>query len=214
MLDNPYPRDGQRDVALDVNLSWECIDPDGGSVYYDVYLKKGYGINDVDILVDHTTIPYFHVQDLVKSATYSWKIVAEDEQGVQSVGEEWKFTTRPPSRPIVDGPTQGRIIKELTYTATGETDGDLYLWFFSWGDNSNTGWIPSTGPGNTGKASHTWIKQGDYIIKVRYKEDNRESDWATFPFSVPKNKAINTPFLQFLENHPDMFPLLRQIFGL
>ena len=30
----------------------------------------------------------------------------------------------------------------------------------------------------------------------------------------PKNKAINSPFLQFLENHPHLFPLLRQLLGL
>ena len=29
-----------------------------------------------------------------------------------------------------------------------------------------------------------------------------------------KTKAINTPFLTFLENHPNLFPLLRQILGL
>lgn len=29
-----------------------------------------------------------------------------------------------------------------------------------------------------------------------------------------KTKVINTPFLTFLENHPRLFPLLRQIFGL
>ncbi len=30
----------------------------------------------------------------------------------------------------------------------------------------------------------------------------------------PKNKAINSPFLRFLENHPHMFPMLRKILGL
>jgi len=201
------------DAPFDVNLSWdECVDPDGGSVHYDVYLKKGTKINDVDILVDHTTIPYFYVQDLVKSAAYSWKVVAEDEGGSQSVGE-WKFTTRPPSRPVVDGPAQGSINKELTYTATGDTDGDLYMWFFDWGDDSNTGWILSTGP--MGKASHTWTEQGDYTIRVKYQEDYKESDWRALPVSIPKNKPYtNTPFLSFLENHLHMFPLLRQLLRL
>ena len=30
----------------------------------------------------------------------------------------------------------------------------------------------------------------------------------------PKNKAINSPFLQFLENHPHLFPLLQKLLGL
>ena len=33
-------------------------------------------------------------------------------------------------------------------------------------------------------------------------------------FIISKNKQINTPFLNFLENHPNMFPLLRQLLGL
>ena len=32
--------------------------------------------------------------------------------------------------------------------------------------------------------------------------------------TMPKNKAINTPFLNFLENHPHMFPPLRHMLGL
>jgi len=30
---------------------------------------------------------------------------------------------------------------------------------------------------------------------------------------MPKNKAINTPFLNFLENHPHLFTLLKLIFN-
>ena len=33
--------------------------------------------------------------------------------------------------------------------------------------------------------------------------------------TTPRNKPyLNTPFLQFLENHPYMFPILRQLLGL
>jgi len=29
----------------------------------------------------------------------------------------------------------------------------------------------------------------------------------------PRNRAVNTPFLNFLENHPNLFPILRHLLG-
>jgi hypothetical protein len=41
-----------------------------------------------------------------------------------------------------------------------------------------------------------------------------ESEWSdSLPISMPKNKIIN-PFERFLEQHPYMFPLLRQLLEL
>lgn len=46
---------------------------------------------------------------------------------------------------------------------------------------------------------------------VAEDEYGAQSNW----FSIKsKNNAINTPFINFLENHPNLFPILRQIFGL
>jgi hypothetical protein len=41
--------------------------------------------------------------------------------------------------------------------------------------------------------------------------DGAESDWAMLEVSMPKNKAINIQFFNFFENHPKLFPLIRQI---
>jgi hypothetical protein len=52
-------------------------------------------------------------------------------------------------------------------------------------------------------------------VKVKAKDEyDAESGWSDpLSISMPKNKPyINTPFLQFLENHLHMFPLLRKIF--
>jgi len=46
-------------------------------------------------------------------------------------------------------------------------------------------------------------------------EHDAESNWATLEISMPKNKPIvKTPFLDFIANHPHMFPLLRQLIGI
>ena len=51
-------------------------------------------------------------------------------------------------------------------------------------------------------------------VKIVNTEDS--GDFVIIPVSLttPKNKAINTPFLNFLEQHPNMFPLLRHLVGL
>ena len=57
--------------------------------------------------------------------------------------------------------------------------------------------------------------KGDYEIHVKAKDEyDLESLWSgSLPISMPKNKIIN-PFERFLENHPRMFPLLRQLLRL
>lgn len=55
-------------------------------------------------------------------------------------------------------------------------------------------------------------------VKIVNKEDSNDYDVVQVSLSTPKNKAINLLFLQFferfLENHPHMFPILRQLMEL
>jgi len=201
--DNPSPHYGQTNVDLDIDLSWNsCEDPDEDDVYYNVYFTEGLSVGYDDIIAEHISTNSFHIDNLEKGTYFSWFVVAEDEHGSQYQSDKWKFATKVPCAPDVEGPTQGKADKELTYTAsTTDTDGQEYYWFFNWGDDTNSGWIGPYSPGQKVSASHSWGEKGDYTLKVRYKEDGKMSDW-------------NTPFLQFLENHPHLFPLLRQLLGL
>ena len=203
-------------VDPDVNLSWStCEDPDGDDVFYNVYLNEGIGVSFNDIVATHIDTPYFQVENLEKDSLYTWRVVAEDENGAQCKGPKWKFSTRFPCKPDVVGPSSGSINKEHTFTAsTTDNEGEKYDWFFDWGDDTNSGWLGPYSPGEEVNASHTWTKRGDYEIWVRYKEDWTMSERTILEVSMPKNKAINTPFLNFLEQHPYLFPILRSILGL
>ncbi|GAG79513.1 unnamed protein product, partial [marine sediment metagenome] len=56
----------------------------------------------------------------------------------------------------------------------------------------------------------TWAEEGTYILKAKAKDVyDEESGWGTLTVTMPRNKAINTPFLNFLQSHPNMFPLLQ-----
>ena len=123
-----------------------------------------------------------------------------------------------PVKPDVpEGPTSGAINTEYTYTtSTTDPDGDELYYLFDWSDDTYSEWVGPYESGETTEAIHTWTEKGDYEIRVKAKDERGvQSEWSDpLPISMPKNKAINSPFLQFLENHPHMFPLLQQLFGL
>ena len=51
-------------------------------------------------------------------------------------------------------------------------------------------------------------------ITIVNKENSSDYEIISISLTTPKNKETNSPFLQFLENHPRLFPLLRQLLDL
>ena len=124
----------------------------------------------------------------------------------------------PPDKPTINGPINGRAGEKYDYTFSAiDPDGnDVYL-FILWGDGYEIHWNGPYSSGEEVTFSHTYEEKGEYIIQAKAKDTyyDTESDWATLEVSMPKNKPyISTPFLQFLENHPNMFPFLRLLMGL
>jgi parallel beta-helix repeat protein len=163
-----------------------------GMIYNHVYVE--YGIYNVKLTVIDNNRFYNNVSKII--------VIFEDV---------------PPNRPDKpSGNTSGKAGEEYIYsTSTTDPDGDQIWYKWDWGDEIS-GWI---GPYDSGKicgASHTWDEKGSYEIKVKAKDvHDEESPWSNpLPIKMLKNKAINTSFLRFLENHPNMFPLLRQILRL
>ena len=123
-----------------------------------------------------------------------------------------------PNKPeTVTGSVSGRIGHEYEYSTVGtDDDGDLLFYFFDWGDGTNSGWIGYYESGETCSASHVWTEEGTYEIKVKTKDlFGYESEWSDpLPIRMPKNKAINSVFQQFFEQHPHIFPIPRYMLGL
>ena len=126
-------------------------------------------------------------------------------------------TNDPPNKPNTpNGRSSGKVRTSYQYsTNTTDSNGDDVFYLFDWGDGTVSGWLGPYISGDTVNAFHTWIQLGSYSVKVKAMDSNlAESEWSDpLSVSMPKNNIIN-PFERFLENHPHLFPLLRQLLEL
>jgi len=88
---SPSPVNGAIDQEIDVDLSWTCSDPDGDNLSYDVYFGN---LSNPPLVISNHLSTSYNLGTLANSTTYYWKIVAQDEGGLETVGPIWNFTTR------------------------------------------------------------------------------------------------------------------------
>jgi len=92
-----------------------------------------------------------------------------------------------------------------------DLDGDEIFYVFDWGDGNSSVFGPYESDLLV-EANYTWMEKGTYEVKVKaIDEFGGECDWSDpLSVSMPKNKPyINTPFLQFLQNHPLIYQLFQ-----
>jgi len=95
--------------------------------------------------------------------------------GMAPVGDN-----NPPSIPDTpSGPDEGDVDVEYTFTTTSnDPDSDQVYYCFSWGDGS-VDWVGPYDSDETSSASHTWLEQGEYSVKVKAQDEHgAESDWS------------------------------------
>ena len=133
-------------------------------------------------------------------------------------GGVWKYTpgeNLPPSAPIINGPAQGKkgVAMDYGFTSADPEGDDIDYYTINWGDG--TGDETLAGPFTSGveqMASHTWAEKGTYVITATATDINgAKGPQGTFSVSIPRTRANYTPFLNFLESHPNAFPLLQML---
>lgn len=127
--------------------------------------------------------------------TYYWMIVAWDNHGASSSSPIWSFTTginHPPSAPIIDGPTHGKVGVEYEYTFNStDGDGHDFCYCVDWGDDSPIEIVCPSNPDGSGvaKANHSWDTERTYIIRARAKDIyGAVGPWGYLEVTMPKNK--------------------------
>ncbi|MCA0447288.1 MAG: hypothetical protein LCH54_13775 [Bacteroidetes bacterium] len=127
-----------------VRLSWECSDPDGDALTYDVY----FGTNSTaPILVSaNQTAQDFTPIGLTTNTIYFWKIVAKDSRGGITTGSVWQFKTElPPNNPplMPSNPSPASNLTTLQPTTVSlswscsDQDGDALTYDVYFGTSSS-----------------------------------------------------------------------------
>jgi len=149
------------------------------------------------------------------SKTYTWLVNATDTESGYVTERIFIFTTivnQIPEIPSIVGPSSGKPGKSLTFIFNAlDPDGDNVRFHINWGDSTsdNTTYVPS---GTEKTEQHTWDEAGIYFITANAEDTfGNIGPSATFLVIIPRNKAIFNPFLNFLQNHPNLFPLLQKL---
>jgi len=122
-----------------------------------------------------------------------------------------------PNKPDINGPTSGKVGETYTYTfvAIDSNNDDIY-YQIDWGDGIVDDWYGPVGSNVIVSRNHIWNEKGDYIIKARAKDiHDAIGEWGTLEITMPLNQV--QPYQQiprFIQNHPNLFPILQRLLGL
>lgn len=125
------------------------------------------------------------------------------------------YLNSPPNPPTVKIPDKVKM-GGLFYVKAIAIDPDKDNVFFKYelfGELSE--W---TGPYESGEEYLLMIliglPAGDYTLGVQAKDiHGAESEWTYSDFTVVKAKSVTSPFLNFLQSHPNLLPILRNLLG-
>ncbi|RLF63691.1 MAG: hypothetical protein DRN33_03620 [Thermoplasmata archaeon] len=167
-------------VSISLNDLYEYHTDDGGTTWE----CNGRSIND-----ESTVVEQYHSAD-VKGFYAVWTDIRNRDKDVYFDST----LDQPPSKPIVNGPTSGKIGEEYTYTAVAtDPEGDDVCYLFDWGDITAETLTDYVDSGEEVSVSHVWYRKGSYTIRVRAEDTwGAKSEWATLKVSMPfsKNKIL------------------------
>ncbi len=186
------------------DVSFECVSKEnitlGGSTYYSYKVEP----------IGGEGAGFYYCADVGNIA------LLEYEPGtpvVELLATNYPTPNNPLKPDTPTGPLTGGINQLYTYqTKTIDPDGDQikYGWDFD-GDSFVDVWTGLYDSDITIDTDFTWTEPGSYQIKVKARDTtNKDSAWSD-PLSVtmPKARTFQRPLLRFLENHPRIFPILR-----
>ena len=139
---NPNPSHNATNVSINTDLSWECSDPNGDPLTYDIYFGTSSNPPIVNNGQSGTT---YDLGTLEEETTYYWKIVAHDNHSNSTTGNIWIFTTigpvnqppNPPSNPNPsDNATEVSINTNLSWECT-DPENDPLTYDIYFGTSSN-----------------------------------------------------------------------------
>ena len=196
-----------------IEFNFDDISVDVGETYYIVSYTIEDEQNGVYVWGASDSNPYPYGMEYYSTDVGNTWI---EKPNVDLCFKTYGLENDPPNKPSIDGETNGKVGVEYEYTFETTDPEGLQVWYYiEWGDNTNTGWIGHYPSGEEITKSHSWSEKDTYTIRCKAKDPyEAESEWGELEVTMPMNQqSSNIWFLQFLKNHPRMFPILRQLLG-
>ncbi len=204
-------------INMEYTFFTSTTDPNGDEIYY----KFNWG--------DETTSTWLgpYSSGTTATASHSWselgsydiKVQAKDVHGALSNWSQPLNITivlnDAPNTPTIEGPATGKPLTPYLYKMqTSDINEDDVYYYIDWGDDSNSSWMGPYSSGMEVTTTHSWIKQGTYIVKIKAKDVlGDESDWGTLDVTIPRTFVVSVKNIlhQLFERFPYLFYLLQYL---
>ena len=181
MPHNPSPSNGSIDIPPDTTLSWQCTDPDGDSITYDIYFGAS---PNPPLVINNQSSSSYTPPSLSYSTTYYWRVVAWDEHQAKNTSPVWHFTTKAnsePGKPTLTGAISGYTgLSIIFYAVATDPDGDRIRYGLDWNNDGIVDeWTLFYNSGTTASVTHVWNSEGTYYVKaVAEDEYGLQGEWS------------------------------------
>jgi len=123
------------------------------------------------------------------------------------------FNNEPPVKPYIpSGPSKGITNVLYGYSSISLDDELFYMW--DWGDETSSSWIEPLNNEEIIKEEHSWIKIGEYEVKLKAKDKwGQESKWSD-PLIVrisKEKKSIISIYFELIEKFPILYPIIKRL---
>ena len=158
------------------------------------------------------------IHTYTNAGDYTVTLTVTDDESDTASDTTWALIediNHRPDKPIIDGATSGKVGVEYKYTfSISDPDWDLMYVRVDWGSGVLGKWSGPYPSGTNVRLTYTWHEKGTYTIRAQTQDiGGLESEWGTLPVLMLRNKAININnlLLNFLQQHPDLFPILQRL---
>ena len=119
---NPFPPDQETNQEINLQLNWQCYNPNDDSLEYDIYFATATNPSIVDSNISEST---YDPGELQGNTIYYWKITSKASSGARSTGPVWRFITksipnRPPNQPSNPSPENYLLNQNLSVQLSWE----------------------------------------------------------------------------------------------
>ncbi len=196
---NPNPPDGATSVVLDPVLSWQCSDPDGDPLVFDIYF--GTNANSLYCIKENHNSTSYKIMDLAFNTTYYWKVVAKDGKGGVKEGPVWSFTTQaegqtnnPPSVPANPNPqdNENNVPTEVILSwECSDPDNDPLVFDVYFGVNQNNlGMLVNNHPTSSYQVKNLNYNTTYYWKVIAKDSKGAQTDGPTWKFTTTQSGDV------------------------